>query len=294
MGILLTGSTGFLGKYIKKKLVNPVCLNRSDSVYNDLSRHTPIFKNKFDNVIHNAGLAHQMTNNFNNELFYKTNVHGTKNLLKGLSNIGIPKSFLFISSVSVYGLNNGLLIKECAPLNANDAYGLSKIHSEEIIQEWCDINNVNCLIFRLPLVAGINPSGNLGQMISAISKGYFFNIENGSASRSMVLANDVADFVSKTLGEKGIYNLTDGYHPSYREISLLISNELKVNPPRNLSYPIANILAKFGDIFGGIAPFNSLTLSKLTSSLTFDDTKARKTFGWNPTRVLDGFKINDY
>ncbi|OYZ00876.1 MAG: hypothetical protein B7Y37_08210 [Sphingobacteriia bacterium 28-36-52] len=291
MKILLTGSSGFLGGYIKDKLGNPFCLNRSVNLKNDLSRYVPEFKLSFDCVIHNAGLAHQMSRKFDNKLFYQTNVLGTKNLLKGLNNIGVPKNFIFISSVSVYGVDCGEMLNEETSLNAKDAYGLSKIQSEELIQEWCDINKVKCAIFRLPLVAGFNPPGNLGQMINAINKGYFFNIGNGNAKRSIVLASDVADFVSNKIGSSGIYNLTDGYHPSYSEISMYIARELNVSPPRNVPYWVANIFAKLGDSFVSLSPFNSNTFKKLTSSLTFDDSKAIKLLGWNPSKVLDGFRV---
>lgn len=291
MKILLTGSSGFLGGYIKNKLVNPFCLNRSDNLNNDLARFVPDFKFSFDSVIHNAGLAHQMSRKFDNKLFYQTNVLGTKNLLRGLNSIGVPKNFIFISSVSVYGIDCGNLLSEETSLNAKDAYGLSKIQSEELIQEWCDVNKVNCAIFRLPLVAGYNPPGNLGQMINAINKGYFFNIGNGSAKRSIVLASDVANFVSKTIGSSGIYNLTDGYHPSYSEISMHIARELNVKSPRNVPYTVANFFAKLGDSFGSVSPFNSNTFNKLTSTLTFDDSKANKLLGWNPSKVLDGFRV---
>ena len=50
---------------------------------------------------------------------------------------------------------------------------------------------------------------------------------------------------------------------------------------------------KFGDIAGKYAPLNSDKLNKITSTLTFDDSKARAAFGWNPTPVLEGFKINE-
>ncbi|MEN9698015.1 MAG: hypothetical protein RLZ56_1436, partial [Bacteroidota bacterium] len=36
---------------------------------------------------------------------------------------------------------------------------------------------------------------------------------------------------------------------------------------------------------------NSDKFVKITSTLTFDDTKARKAFGWNPSPVLDSFKV---
>jgi hypothetical protein len=55
---------------------------------------------------------------------------------------------------------------------------------------------------------------------------------------------------------------------------------------------IANVLAKTGDILGNPFPINSNKLLKITSTLTFDDSKARVAFGWDPTPVLEGFKIN--
>jgi hypothetical protein len=54
----------------------------------------------------------------------------------------------------------------------------------------------------------------------------------------------------------------------------------------------ARLVAKFGDLTGGKAPIDSDRLQKITSNLTFDDSKARAAFGWNPTPVLEGFKIH--
>jgi hypothetical protein len=54
---------------------------------------------------------------------------------------------------------------------------------------------------------------------------------------------------------------------------------------------LANVLAKLGNILGDTFPINSNKLFKITSTLTFDDSKARKAFGWKPTPVLEGFKL---
>ena len=43
---------------------------------------------------------------------------------------------------------------------------------------------------------------------------------------------------------------------------------------------------------GHKAPLNTNKLKKITSDLTFDDTKAREVFGWDPTPILEGFRIN--
>jgi nucleoside-diphosphate-sugar epimerase len=108
----------------------------------------------------------------------------------------------------------------------------------------------------------------------------------------VVLAEDVARFIVKVAEIGGIYNLTDGYHPSFAELSSHISIQLGKGKPMNMPFGLAMIVAKFGDLLGSKAPLNTNKLKKITSDLTFDDSKAREAFGWNPTRVLDGFKIN--
>ena len=50
--------------------------------------------------------------------------------MRGLEKSGVPKKFVFVSSVSVYGLDAGANINEEYPLLAKDAYGKSKIEAE--------------------------------------------------------------------------------------------------------------------------------------------------------------------
>ena len=203
----------------------------------------------------------------------------------------MPKSFIFISSVSVYGRETGNNIDEDAPLLAKDPYGLSKIQAENFVLGWCKQHNVVCTILRLPLLVGANPPGNLGAMINGIRNGYYFNIAGGKAKKSMVLADDVAKSIIKVAEIGGIYNLTDGYHPSFSEISNNFSFQLGKKKPNSLPMWLANLIAKFGDIIGNKAPLNTHKLKKITSDLTFDDSKARMAFGWNPSPVVDFFKI---
>jgi nucleoside-diphosphate-sugar epimerase len=294
--ILLTGSNGFIGKYLIQNLppTSVKTLNRSNSDYEiDLSVNTPCFKGEFETVIHNAGKAHIIPKS-KEEIasFYNVNVIGTKRLLNGLSK-SPPKRFVFISSVSVYGLTQGENINESSQLIASDPYGRSKIETEDIVKKWCEHYNVTCTILRLPLVVGANPPGNLGSMINGIKKGYYFNIAGGNAKKSMVLASDIAKSILDAAEVGGIYNLTDGIHPTFNELSKSISQNLDKSFVPNMPLFIANILAKIGDILKDVFPINSYKLSKITSTLTFDDSKARKAFNWNPTPVLKGFKINE-
>lgn len=297
MNILLTGANGFLGKTIKEEFSKEHTvfdLSRTVGDYKvSLEKEIPVFDEKFEIVIHAAGKAHSVPrNDLEKKEFRDVNVEGTANLLKGLENNGLPAKFIFISSVSVYGKEFGTNISEDFALDAIDSYGLSKIEAEKLIINWCEKNNVICTILRLPLLVGKNPPGNLGAMIKAINKGYYFNIAGGKARKSMVLAEDVAAFISKVAVVGGIYNLTDGIHPNFKELSIAISKQKKKKMPLNLPWFIAKIIGYVGDILGDKALINSIKVKKITSDLAFDDSKARSSLNWNPKSVLEYMKKN--
>jgi nucleoside-diphosphate-sugar epimerase len=299
MNCLLTGANGFLGKIISSQISKTnfvFSLSRYGSNFNfSLEKQVPDFNLQFDLVIHAAGKAHIVSKTESEKQeFYNINVVGTKNLLEGLTKTGIPKYFVFISSVSVYGKDFGNDHDENTHLGALDPYGISKIEAERIVLDWCKQHNVVCTIFRLPLVVGINPPGNLKAMINGIKHGYYFNIGGGRAKKSMVLAEDVAKSIIDASSVGGVYNLTDGCHPSFDELSNHISIQLGKGKPMNMPIWLARTIAKFGDLLGSKAPLNTNILRKITSDLTFDDIKARKAFGWNPKPILEGFRINKY
>lgn len=295
--ILLTGASGFLGKSILQQFSNLqvriLTVGRKDTnhVLCDLAVEIPIFNvKKIDLVVHAAGMAHSVpTTKFAKQAFFDTNLIGTRNLLKALENLSqTPKQFVYISSVAVYGQETATNITEEVPLRAKDSYGLSKIQAEQLIIDWCINNDVICTILRLPLLVGKNPPGNLGAMLKGIRKGYYFNIGGGKAQKSMVLADDVAQFIPKISTIGGIFNLTDGEHPSFAALSHAISKKRIFNLP----FHIAKTLGFFGDVLGEKVPINSLKLKKITSDLTFNDSKARQ-LGWKPQSVLEYLKHDD-
>jgi nucleoside-diphosphate-sugar epimerase len=290
---LVTGATGFLGKYIvddlsKKAIISS--LSRTSGDYKlSLEIQIPDFNESFDIIIHNAGKAHKVPKTFEeDQAFFQVNVQGTQNLLHGIERSGrLPKSFIFISSVAVYGVDQGENINEESPLLANDSYGLSKIQAERLVLEWCQKSNVICTILRLPLLVGENPPGNLGAMINAIKKGYYFNIAGGEARKSMVLAEDAANILLKAAEIGGVYNLTDGSHPNFYELSNAIAKQYGKSKLFNLPFIIAKSIALVGDLVGAKFPLDSSKLKKINSDLTFDDAKARKVLGWKPNKVLN-------
>ena len=98
--ILLTGSSGFLGKSIYqviKDVYDVYTLARSNAKFNyDLTKNVPSFSNSFDYIIHSAGKAHvNPKTNSEKRQFFDVNVNGTINLLKGLEKNIKPKYFIY-------------------------------------------------------------------------------------------------------------------------------------------------------------------------------------------------------
>ncbi len=291
MKILLSGASGFLGKEMLSSWNDHhevITLGRSSSlmITCDLSTTIPDLP-PVDMVVHAAGKAHIVpkTDEEKND-FFNVNVLGTINLLEALKQNQLLKKFVYISSVSVYGLSHGNNINENAPLLARDPYGKSKIEAEKLISEWCIKRRVEYYILRLPLIAGKNPPGNLGAMIKGIKSRRYLSIGKATARKSVVWAEDVAKLIPSLSGHSGIFNLTDGYHPCFKEIENVIARAFHKKNPLAIHMFLANIIGLAGNLLGKKSPVNSDKIKKITASLTFDDTKARKLLYWQPTNVI--------
>src|SRR5690606_29993723 len=123
--------------------------------------------------------------------------------------------------------------------------------------------------------------------VSGIRSGRYVSIGKADVRKSMLWARDIATILPSLSKEGGTYNLTDGYHPTFGELERSISQLLNKKSPLSIPLWLAKGLGILGDIFGDRIPINSEKISKITSSLTFDDSKARRVFGWRPHRVLD-------
>ncbi|MDI1323124.1 MAG: NAD-dependent epimerase/dehydratase family protein [Algoriphagus sp.] len=291
MKILLTGASGFLGSIIRKSLESDheiISLGKSsgNQIQCDISNEIPTLP-EVEMIIHAAGKAHVIPKTAEEkEEFFKVNEKGTANLLKGIKSL--PTSLIFVSTVAVYGLEEGTQIDENAPLLGNTPYALSKIKAEELVKFWGEQHGVNVLIIRIPLIVGENPPGNLGAILKAIKSGYYFRLGDGEAKKSMVLAEDIANAIPGWLGHFGTYNLTDGNDPSLAEFDSYLAAQTG-KKVKSLPLGPFRLVAKIGDRIPGF-PLNTYRLEKLSQSLTFSDRKARQELGWNPRPVIGNFK----
>jgi nucleoside-diphosphate-sugar epimerase len=288
MKVALTGHTGFLGSYLKRVLLDRglevVALGRgADSDWHfDLGSGVNEFPRGYasegngplDLVIHSAGLAHRVPKTeAEKQAFFDINLEGTRRLLRALKDSGnVPKRFVFISTIAVYG--EPMNAEVCAPPHPGEddleqlnltPYGLSKWKAEQLVQDWCRQEGVEAFIWRLPLIVGENAPGNLGAMEKAIRKGYYFRIGNSYARmRYYVRIEELATRVLALLDGKGsasgTCNVISG-EKSYGDFEDEIASKYG-KTVRSIPLWMVRLAAKLGDVLPGF-PLNSYRLKKL-------------------------------
>ena len=281
----ISGGTGFLGSNLRNSMSEEklyVFAPKRNEIFSLLSE-----QGKIELFIHAAGKAHSTKSTIQEaQSFFAVNFELTKKITETIDQNKIEvNTFVFISTVSVYGLEEGLDISEGAPLNGNSPYAQSKKMAEAHLQQWAKESGVNLVILRLPLIFGENAPGNLGAMERAVKGRYYFQIGKGEAKRSMLHAKQLAEFLPTLIGKSGIYHLTDGTHNSYNEVAQYFAKKHK---RRIVNVPLLpfKIFARLGDFIPKF-PLTSYRLSKLSQSLTFCDQKARRELGWNGTNALE-------
>ena len=295
--LLFTGASGFLGANLKPLLqkkfqVKTMGLIDEDNYKVNLAITIPKIRDVFDVVLHAAGKSHMVPKTESEKkAFFDVNLQGTVNLCKALENSGVPKAFIFISTVAVYGLEFGENITEEHPLNGDTPYALSKNQAEKYLTDWCARNNVTLGIIRPSLIAGPNPPGNLGDMIRGIKTGKYLSIAGGKARKSVLMVEDIDRLILPLIEKGGIYNVCDDSQPTFKELEILISKQLGIKTPLSIPFWLAKSMALVGDLLGKKAPINSLKLKKITESLTFSNEKAKRELNWQPLNVLNNFRI---
>lgn len=294
--LLFTGGTGFLGRNIKPILdknyeVTTIGIMDADMIKADFVLDIPQLPERYDIVLHAAGKAHMVPKTEQEkQAFYDINYGGTIHLCEALEKIGLPKAFIFISTMSVYGDVHGNMNTEETPLRGDSPYADSKIKAEQYLTEWCKKHNIVFGILRPSLLAGKGAPGNLGAMINGIRTGAYLSIAGGKAKKSVLMVDDIAHLVPLVAEKGGTYNVCDDHNPSFGDLEDTIAKQLGKRKPISIPYWMAKCLALIGDKFS-FFPINSARLEKIVTSDTWSNEKAKRELGWQPMDVLENYKI---
>ena len=162
--ILITGITGFVGKYLRQHLekngnevsgITQSPNKTEDRIFladiTDLSSLEAVFQKVQPNQIyHLAALASPRDSFAMEEAYRRVNIDGTRNLLTAASTLQVKPRILFVSSAEVYGSpdQDQLPITENHPINPNNPYAQTKVEAESIVQEFIKNNGLDICIAR--------------------------------------------------------------------------------------------------------------------------------------------------
>ena len=195
--VLITGANSYVGTSVEKWL-----MKEPDKYYVEtLDMKDPNWKNfdfsKFDVVFHVAGIAHIKETSDNEDLYYKVNRDLAYETAQKAKQDGVEQ-FIFLSSMSVYGIENGVIDKS-TPLNPNSAYGKSKIEAEELINKLED-NSFVVATLRPPMVYGKGCRGNYPRLVGlALKTPIFPKVDN---KRSMIYIDNLSEFVKQLIDNR--------------------------------------------------------------------------------------------
>ena len=190
MAILITGGTGFIGSHNVVELLNAgrdvvivdnlsnskkCVLDRIETITGkrpkfyeadlcDLAASEQVFKeNKFDSVIHFAGLKAVGESVAKPLEYYRNNLDSTFNLCLLMRKYGVKK-IVFSSSATVYGLPKSVPITEDFPLSTTNPYGETKLMIERILGDLCHADpELTVAILRYFNPIGAHKSGLIGE-----------------------------------------------------------------------------------------------------------------------------------
>jgi len=137
--VLVTGSQGFTGRYVKEELLknNHEVFDLDSNLLDKKALDIEIRSKEIDAVIHLAAIA--FVQNIDVNAIYENNIIGTRNLLDTLASY-VPKikHVLLASSANVYGNTKVEKITEDTSLNPANDYAISKVAMEHMAQLWMD------------------------------------------------------------------------------------------------------------------------------------------------------------
>ncbi len=156
----------------------------------------------YDAVFHVAGIAHRKETSDNRDLYFEVNRDLAIETANKAKQDGVGQ-FVFLSSMSVYGLESGVITKD-TQLLPNTSYGLSKAQAEGGITALSDETFKVCVI-RPPMVYGKDCKGNFQTVIKLVKKLPVFPRVNNQ--RSMIHINNLNRFVTLCIDRQlsGVY-----------------------------------------------------------------------------------------
>lgn len=291
MKVLVTGSTGFVGRAVVRRLVSgghevrevlrrPVGTSSQQTVVvGDICGSTQWAEALEDvgAVVHLAARVHVMKDTTDGaRQFAATNTEGTLRLADAMRQAGVRR-MVFMSTIKVNGEGtDGIPFRASDPPAPADPYAVSKYEAERGLLSRSGLEPV---IIRPPLVYGPGVKGNLARFCRLAELGMpvpFGAIDN---RRDLVGVDNLADLVATCVSHPGaarqVFLAADGVSLSTPRLYTMIAESM--GRPARMMRVSPGLLNRVGGWLGLGAE-----MQRLTGSLEIDLSPTRTALNWSP------------
>ena len=239
MKILITGSTGFVGSALLKRIENEkgeyeisLLSSRNNDRYNTYlytrngTNYELNLHDDFDVLVHIGAWIPKSVKDFQNIDKGFGNIQFTKTLIESLPSL---KRVVFISTIDVYAPTSHK-ITEKTLVSPISIYGYSKLYCEEMVKAWAEQHDVQCCILRLGHIYGAGEVAYkklIPVLIQQALKGETVNVfSSGDELRSFLNIEDCTNVIwQAALGQmQGLFNVASGYALSVKDIAYKIKH----------------------------------------------------------------------
>ena len=261
--VLVTGSNGFIGSNLCKRLVaeghEVRALVRKTSnlhflegisvelVYGDITEPgtLPAAMEGVEKVFHVAGLAADWGPY---ALFEKVNFQGTKNVALAASKAGV-KRLIYISTVAFYGFGKQNVTEEFPQAKNLIPYAQTKYLAEQWLWEFRKDTAMEITAVQPGNVYGVNDHTFISKYIDALLTGTFAEVSHGKSKTCPVFVDNLVDIILLVAGESkadgNAYIATDGLNITWHEFNSALGGKLGVKLPKaSLPYWLAMLAAQ--------------------------------------------------
>jgi dihydroflavonol-4-reductase len=310
--IFITGSTGFIGSQLTKKLINDnntiITLVRNP-INSQVINLRPVcgsllepesYRSKMKSceiVFHCAGLI-----SFNKRDYEKAslvNVQGTRNILEAAYQTGVKK-VVHLSACAVLGFsrNNNVLIDENSnpSIKKDNVYAYTKKLAEDVVQEYVE-KGMDISIANIATVYGPGDKKlNSGTIIRSI---YYRKMKLAPpGGTSFVSVNDLINglVLLSTKGRSGERYIFCSENMEYKTLVQRIARALQVKEPKHtlpgLTYYPALLAVKgiellYSSLHKELNLISPQILKEVYGYKYFNSEKARIELGWEPSQSLE-------
>lgn len=312
MKILVIGSSGFIGQFLVKKLIDhkhsvigfdinpPPAATCDMCTYctGDLLSHQDLNNaaKNVDLIISLAAKHHDF--GISRDEYFEVNEGGTRILLECAAKCSI-KNIIFYSTVAVYGTQDKPSTEETTP-QPDNYYGQSKLAGEQVIQKWVKQNSSRqVIIIRPTVIFGPNNYANVYNLIDKIYRKKFIFVGNGENIKSVAYVENLVDatvyLIDKFTPGIQVFNYSDEPQMTIAEIVDTIGTYIPHEIPKT-KLPLW-FATTFGSIFDLLAkvtgknyPITAARMKKFATSTHHTAKKIREHGFVQKIPTKEGFK----